>query len=47
VVSVAIMRPVLLSKVKSEIENDMEAKFLMTSSGGSSLCGDGNLLHDS
>jgi hypothetical protein len=33
----------LLSMVKSETKNDMEAKFLMTSSGGSSFCGNGEL----
>jgi hypothetical protein len=29
--------------VKLEAENDMEAEFLMTSNGGSSLCGDEEL----
>jgi hypothetical protein len=40
---VAIMGHVLRSMVKAEMENDMEAKFLMTSNGGSSLCGDEEL----
>jgi hypothetical protein len=29
--------------VKTGAENDMEAEFLMTSNGGSSLCGDEEL----
>jgi hypothetical protein len=29
--------------VKPETKNDIEAKLLKTSSGGSSLCGDGEL----
>jgi hypothetical protein len=41
--SVAIMGHVLQSMVKLEAENDMEAEFLMTSNGGSSLCGDEEL----
>jgi hypothetical protein len=42
--SVAISRPVLRSMVKSEAENDMEAKFLRTSGGGPILCGDEELV---
>jgi hypothetical protein len=41
--SVAIIGHVLRSMVKSEVENDMEAEFLMTSNDGSSLCGDEEL----
>jgi hypothetical protein len=41
--SVAMMGHVLRSMVMLEEENDMEAKFLMTSNGGSSLCGDEEL----
>jgi hypothetical protein len=39
----AIMEHVLRSMVKSEAENDMEAEFMMTSNGGSNLCGDEEL----
>jgi hypothetical protein len=39
---VAIMGHVLWSMV-SDVENDMETGFLMTSNGGSSLCGDEEL----
>jgi hypothetical protein len=45
--SVAIMGHVVWSMVKSEAENDMEAKFLMTSNGGSSLVAMRNMLGDS
>jgi hypothetical protein len=38
--SVAIIGPVLQPMMKSEAGNDMEAKFLRTSGGGLSLCGD-------
>jgi hypothetical protein len=41
--SVAIMEHVLGSMVKSDMENDMETEFLMTSNGGSSLGGDKEL----
>jgi hypothetical protein len=41
--SVAIMEHVLGSMVKSDMENDMETEFLMTSNGGSSLGGDEEL----
>jgi hypothetical protein len=34
---VAILKHLLLSVVKLEVENDMEAEFLRTSNGGSSL----------
>jgi hypothetical protein len=44
--SVSIMRDVLLSMVKSEAENDMEAEFLMTSNGGQVFMAMRNLLGD-
>jgi hypothetical protein len=37
-VSVAIIRHLLLSMLKSETKNDMEAEFLNTNNGDSSLC---------
>jgi hypothetical protein len=40
---IAIMGDVLWSMVSLEVENDMEAKFLRTSNGGLSLCGDEKL----
>jgi hypothetical protein len=41
--SVATMGHVLRSMVKLEMENDMEAEFLMTSNRDSSLCDDEEL----
>jgi hypothetical protein len=41
--SVATMRHLLWSMVKSETENVMEAEFPMASNGGSSLCDDEKL----
>jgi hypothetical protein len=41
--SLAIMEHVLRSMVKTEAENDIEAEFLMTSNGGSSLFGNEEL----
>jgi hypothetical protein len=44
----AIMGHVLQFMVKSEVDNDVEAKFLKTINGGLSLCGnERNLLGDS
>jgi hypothetical protein len=43
VLSFAIMGHVLRHMMKSKTENDMEAEFLMTSSGDLSLCGDEKL----
>jgi hypothetical protein len=41
--SAAIMELVLWSMVKSKTENDMQAKFPMTSNDGFSLCDDDEL----
>jgi hypothetical protein len=45
-ISVSIMRHVLRSMVKSEPENGMETKFLMTSNGGQVFVAMWNLLGD-
>jgi hypothetical protein len=47
VLFVAIMGNVLLSMLKSDVENDMEVEFLRTSNGGSSLHDDEKLVDDS
>jgi hypothetical protein len=41
--SVAIIGHILRSMVKSDVENDMETEFLVTSGAGSSLRGDDEL----
>jgi hypothetical protein len=43
VLSFAIMGHILRYMVKSKVENDMEAEFLMTSNGGLSICDDEEL----
>jgi hypothetical protein len=42
--AVAIMGRILRSIVKSDVDNEMETKLLMTRQGGSILCGDYELV---